>query len=51
MCLSVCVCVCVCLHEYPLVHPYLELKMICSSSKKSLRNKTYYFLLGAELPI
>lgn len=25
--------------------------MICSSSKKSLKNKAYYFLVGAEFPI
>lgn len=47
------VCIYVCVQARPLVYAYLELtkKMICSSSKKSLKNKAYYFLVGAEFPI
>lgn len=46
------VCVRVHVPAHPLVHTYLELtkKMICYSSKKSLKNKACYFSFGAEFP-
>lgn len=43
---------CVCTGtSFSLCLPGINKKMICSSSKKSLKNKAYYFLVGAEFPI